>query len=99
MLKFIQESLEPNKAIILHPTSLLFQNLITRVYRNICVVNIIGATPGKNFDCRKVFLGDEKTLIHTNSIKVEKKINILLTYLTCLLILALLFHTVLMFFH
>lgn len=43
------------KAIILYHSSLLFQNLITRVYRNICAVNITGATLGKSFDCRKGF--------------------------------------------
>lgn len=48
---------------------------------------------------QRSFSSDEKALIYINSIKVEKKINILLMCLTCLLILAFLFHTVLMFFH
>jgi len=43
------------KAIILYPSSLLLQNLIARVYRNVCVINITGTTLGKSFDCRKGF--------------------------------------------
>lgn len=70
MLKFIQESLESKEAIIFYPTSLLFQNLITRVYGNVCAVNIIGATSGKKkLTAEKFFFSDEKALIHTNSIK------------------------------
>lgn len=43
------------KAITLYPSSLLFQNIITRVYRNVRTVNITGATLGKKFDCRKAY--------------------------------------------
>lgn len=43
------------KEIMLYPSSLLFQNIITRVYRNVRAVNITGATLGKKFDCRKAY--------------------------------------------
>lgn len=59
------------KAIILYPSSLLYQNLIIRVCKNVCGVNITGATFGKKFWLQKkgLFFFSQRckiSFIHTN---------------------------------